>query len=238
MIVSWFSAGCSSAVATKIAKEKYPDMRIMYIHIDDQHEDTMRFLHDCENWIGQKFEVMQSIYKNVNDACLAASFVRSPHYAPCTYYLKKRVRKEWERQQLEPITYVWGFDCSEKIRAERLRYRFMPDYDHYFPLIENNLSKQDCHGITDKAGIKRPAMYDLGYPNNNCIGCIKGGAGYWNQIKKDFPDVFESRCKLEDITGSHIFKEFALRDLPPEYGRDQKIIVPDCGLFCDLGVSI
>ena len=32
-------------------------------------------------------------------------------------------------------------------------------------------------------------MYDLGYPNNNCIGCIKGGMGYWNRIRKDFPDI-------------------------------------------------
>ena len=37
----------------------------------------------------------------------------------------------------------------------------------------------------------RPLMYDLGYPNNNCIGCVKGGMGYWNHIRKDFPEVFE-----------------------------------------------
>ena len=40
-------------------------------------------------------------------------------------------------------------------------------------------------------------MYDMGYPNNNCIGCVKGGMGYWNHIRKDFPEVFDSRAKLE-----------------------------------------
>lgn len=31
-------------------------------------------------------------------------------------------------------------------------------------------------------------MYDLGYANNNCIGCVKGGIGYWNKIRIDFPE--------------------------------------------------
>ena len=33
----------------------------------------------------------------------------------------------------------------------------------------------------------------MGYNNNNCIGCIKGGMGYWNKIRVDFPEVFEKR---------------------------------------------
>lgn len=41
--MSWFSAGASSAVATKMAN---PD-RIIYIDIADQHTDTMRFVRDC-----------------------------------------------------------------------------------------------------------------------------------------------------------------------------------------------
>ena len=50
-------------------------------------------------------------------------------------------------------------------------------------------------------------MYDLGYPNNNCIGCIKGGMGYWNKIRTDFPDVFEHRAKLEKELGFSILKD-------------------------------
>ena len=39
MIVSWFSAGVSSAVATKLTVEKYGKIKIIYTHIEDQHED-------------------------------------------------------------------------------------------------------------------------------------------------------------------------------------------------------
>ena len=71
----------------------------------------------------------------------------------------------------------------------------MPEYEHEFPL--KDLTKSDCHGIFRKTGIKRPAMYSLGYPNNNCIGCLKGGIDYWNHIRRDFPQVFEKRSKFE-----------------------------------------
>jgi len=41
-------------------------------------------------------------------------------------------------------------------------------------LIDNDLSKENCLAIIDRAGIEIPMMYKLGYNNNNCIGCVKG----------------------------------------------------------------
>lgn len=234
MIVSWFSAGASSAVATKLALNKYgKDVKIIYTHIEDQHPDTLRFLKDCEEWFGVKIEINQSELKSVNNACLKSGFVNSPYGAACTKLLKRRVRTEWENANKGQHSYIWGFDYSEIKRAERLNIS-MPGYNHICPLIDNKLNKIEIHGILEKAKIKRPVMYDLGYPNNNCIGCIKGGAGYWNKIKIDFPEVFESRCKMEKTIGGRIFKEFYLKDLPPEKGKMSKIIVPECGLFCEL----
>ena len=49
--------------------------------------------------------------------------------------------------------------------------------------------------MVHRAGVKLPAMYGLGYEHNNCIGCVKGGMGYWNKIRKDFPDAFEKMAK-------------------------------------------
>jgi len=40
-------------------------------------------------------------------------------------------------------------------------------------------------------------MYKLGYKNNNCIGCVKGGKGYWNKIRVDFPEHFARMSKIE-----------------------------------------
>jgi len=231
--VSWFSAGVSSAVATKLALQNN-DLKIIYIDIDDQHEDSIRFIRDCEKWLGQSIEILKSKYKSVDNVCKTFQFINSAYGAKCTSILKKRVRQEWEIQN-KPITYIWGMDCSkrEKMRSARL-IESMPEFKHRFPLIEKNLSKEDAHGILKKAGIKRPKMYELGYPNNNCVGCIKGGIGYWNKIRKDFPEVFKQRAEMERKIGYSCIKGVFLDELDELRGRDLKIICDDCNIFCQL----
>lgn len=62
-------------------------------------------------------------------------------------------------------------------------------------------------GMLWKAGIEIPAMYKMGYNNNNCIGCVKGGMGYWNKIRKDFPKVFDRMAKIEREVGATCLKD-------------------------------
>ena len=67
----------------------------------------------------------------------------------------------------------------------------------YFPLIEKRITKQQAIGYLWKENIELPTMYKLGYNNNNCIGCVKGGKGYWNKIRKDFPEHFKRMSNIE-----------------------------------------
>jgi hypothetical protein len=109
----------------------------------------------------------------------------------------------------------------------------MPDQEHICPLIEKKIPKKQAHEILKASGIKRPKMYDLGYHNNNCIGCVKGGMGYWNHIRKDFPSVFNSRAKMERIIKATCIKGVYLDELEPERGLHKPPIVDECGLFCE-----
>lgn len=136
MIVSWFSAGVSSAVATKIALLKYDTVKIIYTHIEDQHPDTLRFVKDCEEWFRQGIEINQSPLKSVENACLQAGFVNSPYGAPCTRMLKKRMRQEWELDNGTKHHYIWGMDFKEQDRAERI-CESMPEQTHHFPLYSD-----------------------------------------------------------------------------------------------------
>ena len=144
MIVSWFSAGVSSAVATRLAN---PD-RIIYIHIDDQHPDTLRFVKDCGAWFGKPVEILQSPYKCVEDACRGVAWINGVGGAACTRLLKKRVRKEWEIDNPGRHTYVWGFDANERDRADRI-IEAMPDFDHLFPILDR--TKAEVHGMLEAA---------------------------------------------------------------------------------------
>ncbi|ADO38100.1 hypothetical protein [Eubacterium callanderi] len=228
MKVAWFSTGVSSFIACYLTTDIE---KIMYCHIEDQHPDSMRFLSDCEKVLDKKINIISSPYRNVENVIQQFRFINSPYGAKCTEILKRRVRKEWERQQNEPITYVWGYDVSEKHRAERIE-ESMPEFKHEFPLIENGLSKSDCHGLLCKLGVKRPKMYDLGYPNNNCIGCIKGGMWYWNKIRKDFPEVFKRRAKQEREIGHSCINGVYLDELDPDRGKESEEILQDCSIMC------
>lgn len=70
----------------------------------------------------------------------------------------------------------------------------------------------------------------------NCIGCVKGGAGYWNKIRIDFPEYFERMAKLEREVGRSCLKDdngrIFLDELAPTVGNMSKPLVPECGFFC------
>lgn len=234
--ISWFSAGASSAVATKLLIDEID--QIIYTHIDDQHPDAMRFLKDCEQWFGKEILILQSPYKTVEAACYAAGgrgYVNGPRGAACTRTLKKQVRVQWEYEQpLDiPLRYVWGMDANEVNRVERVKVS-MPDREHVFPLIDRGYSKEQVHQIMKASGIKRPLMYDLGYSNNNCIGCVKGGAGYWNKIRVDFPEVFAQRAAMERKIQATCLKGVYLDELHPDKGRGEPMIMDDCGILCEV----
>ena len=229
MKVSWFSAGVSSFVATWLERKTLD--KVMYIHIDDQHTDSLRFVRDCEKALQIEIEILQSRYKSVENVYNQfRCFMNTPQGAKCTSILKKRVRKEWERGRKD-LTYVWGYDCSEVGRVERILGNF-PEHKHVAPLVTNQLSKVDAHGILRRLGIRRPAMYDMGYRNNNCIGCVKGGMGYWNKIRIDFPDVFARRAKQERVTNHSMIKGVFLDELEPWRGRFEDEIMEECSLLC------
>ena len=233
MKVCWFSAGVSSFAACYLAKDVDA---IFYIDIDDQHEDSRRFVRDCEAVLGKQIVVLKSNYGSVENVCRATRYVNGPAGAKCTQILKKRVRKKWESENPGRHTYVWGFDRNERKRADRLM-ESMPEVDHEFPLIDNGLSKDDAHGLCRRLGVKRPVMYEMGYNNNNCVGCVKGGKGYWNKIRVDFPEVFAARAKMErDINRSCINGVF-LDELPPEAGRMSEEVMDECGIYCELALA-
>ena len=240
--VCWMSAGVSSFIAGYLARDSIDEF--IYIDISDQHPDSMRFINDCEKALGKEIKILSyDEYNNVEEAILQfGGFVNKiTKFAPCTNWLKKRVRKEWEDQHKEfDITYVWGMDLNEKHRADNL-IESMPEFNHVFPLIEKELTKHDAHGICRRLGVKRQIMYDLGYNNTHCRGCVKGGMGYWNKIRVDFPAIFESRSKLERKVKHTILKDndgtpIYLDELDPNRGRMTEEIMEDCSIFCMLNL--
>lgn len=238
-IVCRFSCGAASAVATKLALATYDRERVVITYSDTgaEHPDNVRFLADCEGWFGQSIIVLKSDkYVDTWGVWEGERFIAGVQGAPCTGLLKRA--PTYTFQQSGDIL-VYGYTVEEKARAERFRRQ---NFEQPFetPLIEAGLSKADCLAMIERAGIELPAMYRLGYRNNNCIGCPKGGMGYWNKIRHDFPETFKRMAALQRELGpgSGFLRDHAkgrritLDELDPERGRHEDEHDIECSLMC------
>lgn len=234
MRIAWFSCGITSAVACKIALRDYEDVQLYYIAGMLVHPDNERFISDCEKWYGQKINIVENgKYKNHFEVIKKIRYINGVAGAPCTKELKKNVRTRLEKE-LNPENQIFGFEFSKKEinRAVRFSEQY-PNSNPLYPLIENRLNKNECAGVLQNAGIEIPMMYKLGYNNNNCIGCVKGGKYYWNQIRKDFPDIFNKMVEIENSIGASAMKT-PLKDLNETEGNKNDEVQFECGLFCEI----
>ena len=238
-IVCWFSCGAASAVATKIAiseLKEWQELIIVYTEVIEEHPDNKRFLLDCEKWFGRKIQILRnekyegSIFK----VFMKQKYIVGVAGAPCTKFLKKEVRQKFEQINDKQ---VFGYTAEEQNRLNRF-IDANNDVDIWTPLIDKGLGKEDCLAMLKNANIELPAMYKLGYHNNNCIGCVKGGACYWNKIRVDFPDHFNRMANLERLIGASITKSKGVRvyldELPKDAGDYPKEPNIECSIFCQM----
>lgn len=237
--IGWFSCGVTSAVACKIAIDSGKDIDLWYIETGAEHDDNKRFIADCERWCDKKINIARSNKFSCPLDVAKKELFNTPYGAPCTKYLKKEVRqKQIMPLYNEDVIHILGFEYTLHEANRALRWKEQQTPNCYFPLIEQRLNKQNCLLWLKRANIEVPMMYKLGYHNNNCIGCFKAGAGYWNKIRKDFPKVFEETAQVEVNTKHTILKEngeqLYLKDLPTNKGYHTDLDIPECDLFCNI----
>lgn len=203
-IVCWWSGGITSAVACKIGIDLYGSDNCIIVFMDTFNEsgDTYRFKDDCEKWYGKKIDAVSAIptkYKSIQDVWRKYKSLNVAGGAICSSRLKMQVRVEWEkRNEFRHQVFGYEFTSREMNRALALKLNY-PKSKPVFPLLMYGLSKKECGDIIADAGIKLPDPYLDGFHNNNCAqtGCVQGGIGYWQKMKREFPDKFEAMADLE-----------------------------------------
>ncbi len=239
-IAVWFSCGAASAVAAKLTVEKYGsthNILIVNSPVKEEHPDNLRFKKDVSKWLG--YPILEAKSKEYPTASIIDVFDKRKYVsgvkgAPCTKFLKKQARYEFETEN-KIDWHVLGFTIEEWKRQKKFNEG---ERDNTIPvLITALITKKDCFKILEKAGIKLPVIYSLGYPNANCIGCVKSSSPtYWNLVRQTFPEVYEQRaeqskrigCKLVKRKGKRIFLSELL-----ETDKGGKIKSYECGIFCD-----
>ena len=246
--VAWFSAGAASTCAAYLALQDDPDTVVAYCDPGAEHEDTPRYIADVEQWLGvEVLQLRSETYTDTWDVFDKTGYLVGPYGARCTTELKKKLRQGF---QLPDDRQVFGFDARAKEvkRANEFR-QSNPEVNLWTPLIDAGMGKADCHRMVAAAGVKKHAMYLLGYKNANCVGCVKGGMGYWNKIRVDFPEVFDRMAKQErkmgiaccsaegpKVDGRRTSVPVFLDTLAPNRGRYADEPDTECGVLCPASV--
>lgn len=213
-------------------------MLILNAFIKEEHPDNRRFLADCQEWFQHPIVVRQDMLYSASTLELFRKkrFLANGMYgAPCSKALKRDVL---DVESFHDDVFVLGYTIEEEKRVGR----FMDANNGrkiICPLVDRKLTKAACLSIIQRAGIVLPLLYRMGYNNANCIGCVKGGEGYFNKVRRDFPERFYQIADIQESIGpgAYLFRNrqtgerYSLRDLPPDAGRHKE---PDmsCDAFC------
>lgn len=238
-IVVHFSCGAASAVAAKLAIACYGHNRVAIVRawIEEEHKDNDRFSADCERWFGHPVTILRDEKYGAStlEVWRRERYIKGPSGASCARALKRKLLAAFSRPgDLHSV----GFTAEEEDRLDEIR-RNNPTMAWESLLVERGLKKSDCLAIVERTGIELPEMYKRGFNNNNCIGCPKGGKGYWNRIRREFPERFIQIADLQESIGEGAYflqdtetgGRMKLRDLPLNAGRHTEPEI-SCSFMC------
>jgi len=237
-VIAWFSSGAASAVMTKLALTDQPDLLVAQCDLgDSEDKDNRRFTADCEAWFGKEvLAIRSSTFASIDEVFEKRKYHSGIAGAPCTGEMKVAPRLDF---QLPSDTHLWGYtaDADDVRRFERMKAEY-PAMKQRAPLIERGITKAGCFAILENAGIKRPRIYDLGFPNGNCIGCVKATSpDYWSLVRHHFPEVFARRADQSRRFGSRLTRindERIFIDEIPAGWPMTEAIVPRCDFLCHI----
>jgi 3'-phosphoadenosine 5'-phosphosulfate sulfotransferase (PAPS reductase)/FAD synthetase len=212
-IIVAISGGTASGYCSKWVLENYLNEEVILYFNDTkwEHPDLYRFLEDLE--------------KEFHHSILWDSDGRSPeqlfydHHALandrmpfCSRELKaKRLQKFYKNGD----TLVFGIGADELHRARRIVsvYQVLAaktgKYANIvFPLITQNVSREQVNKFFIDAGIKIPALYQLGFSHNNCSGgCVRAGKKQWKLLLEKLPEVYADRERVEEEIRKYLEKD-------------------------------
>lgn len=232
-LLSWFSCGAASAIATKLSPASIP----VYCETGAEHPDNERFLKDCEKWFGRSVVRLKSDkYADTWDVWEKKRYLAGISGAPCTVALKVEPRLTFQKPT---DTHIFGYtaDAPDMTRANRLRETY-PEMTIQTPLIERGLNKAACLDMVQRAGISLPPMYALGFSSNNCQPCVKATSpDYWSLVRKHFPDKFSRMAKLARELNVRLCRMDGERRFIDEIPADHPTtnpVQPSCDFLCHI----
>lgn len=213
-IVVALSGGKASAWCADWAFRNYQkDDIILYFNDTKwEHEDLYRFLNDLSKYFDHPI-VFDSDGRNPEELFYDNGALANNRMPFCSRQLKAdRLQKFYK----DGDTLVFGIGGSEPHRAQRIT----SVYDSVsqktgkrvtlrFPLISEQVTREQINNFLALAGIEEPIIYSLGFSHNNCSGgCVRAGKKQWKLLYEKLPEVYADRERVETE-----FREFTGKDV-------------------------
>jgi len=209
-VVVGFSGGVTSAWCAGWALRNFPREEVVLLFHDtkEEHPDTYRFIREMSAALGVEV-TERSDGRSVTELFRDEGFLGNNQNAMCSRILKAAQGDKFNAELIAAgfdVVRVFGFSPQEPTRIQRAAAAGIRDgFSVRFPLVEENVTKQQCADWVIAQGVKPSAMYCWS-EHANCVGCVKGGRAYWLAVAEHAPDVFAQRAALEREFGHPIIR--------------------------------
>lgn len=186
------SGGAASAVCWLRALDRYGECAAVFADTMSEDPDLYRFLDDLETHTGRQI-VRLSTGEDIWATFRKHAAFTTGSGCLASWRLKYLQLRDWMAANYDPAdtTILIGMGPDEEDRQVRVRKRCEP-FAVDFPVCwEPRLWSCDVQEFLKRRGLTLPALYDKGYPHNNCGGaCIMAGIAQWCGVLKDYPERF------------------------------------------------
>lgn len=210
-----FSGGAGSWASAKRVAELHGTDRLKLVFTDTliEDEDLYRFLDEAADNVGGEF-IRLADGRDVWQVFFDVRFLGNSRIDPCSKILKRDLFRKWLKENYpdpETVVIYLGFDWTEDHRYQKAIPHWAP-YEIKAPLCEAPyLDKDDVFEWMENEGIKRPRLYEMGFPHNNCGGfCVKAGQAHFKRLLEVMPDRYAYHENKEQEIREFLGKDVAI----------------------------
>ncbi len=212
MLINSISGGLASAANAILSHESGEPYMMVFADTTEEDDDLYRFLYDIERTLGKPIVRLKD-GRDTWSVFVDEEYIGNSRTAPCSRILKTEPVMRFANlvtRITDPIVIGFGWDEDE--RQARAVKNWSPRPVRSL-IAEQRLSQWHIEQLVCvKYGIRKPRLYDMGFPHNNCGGkCPRAGQGQFALLLDKRPALYAKHEQRNEWARAAIAAKVALR---------------------------